>query len=87
MLSGLPSVIGWVIIANAQYFQNSTFLAVLFIGRFLTGVAVGWVVFGISVSLSAVLATGVELRRIILHTIQPQLNCNSTVDTGSTNHI
>ena len=56
MLSGLPSVIGWVIIANAQYFQNSTFLAVLFIGRFLTGVAVGWVVFGISVSLSAVLA-------------------------------
>ncbi len=52
MLSGLPSVIGWVIIANAHLVQQHTgFVALLLIGRFLTGVAVGWSIFAISVSI------------------------------------
>lgn len=50
MLSGLPSVFGWVLLANAQIFPEAAFVPVLLVGRFFTGLAVGWAVFGISVS-------------------------------------
>ncbi len=50
MLSGLPSVIGWVLIANAHLLQDTGFIVMLLVGRFLTGVAVGWSIFAISVS-------------------------------------
>ena len=52
MLSGLPSVIGWVLIANAHSVETKeAFVVLLLMGRFLTGLAVGWSIFGISVSI------------------------------------
>lgn len=51
MLSGLPSVIGWVLIANAHVIMDTQgFYAVLLAGRLLTGFATGWAIFGISVN-------------------------------------
>ncbi len=51
MLSGLPSVFGWVILANAHLFSSTeAFIAMLLLGRLLTGLAVGWSIFVISVS-------------------------------------
>ena len=50
MLSGIPSLAGWIIIANAHDCDDPTgFLVLLLIGRLLTGFAVGWAIFGISV--------------------------------------
>lgn len=55
MLSGLPSVIGWVLIANAHSCDTKVaFVVVLLIGRFLTGLATGWSIFGISVYISEI---------------------------------
>ncbi len=54
MLSGVPSVLGWVLLANAHLYIPA-FVPLLLVGRFLTGLAVGWAVFGISVSINSVI--------------------------------
>ena len=51
MLSGIPSMAGWILIANAHVCDDKTgFLVLLLTGRLLTGFSVGWAIFGISVS-------------------------------------
>ena len=50
-LSGIPSLVGWLIIALAHLAkQPSTFYGVLLTGRALTGFSTGWSVFCVSVS-------------------------------------
>lgn len=52
MLSGIPALAGWLLIANAHdvnRFDTKGFLSMLLVGRLLTGFAVGWAIFGISV--------------------------------------
>ena len=51
MLGGVPGVIGWLMITYAHYVPiESGFLAILLVGRILTGFQAGWSVFCISVS-------------------------------------
>ena len=51
ILGGVPGVIGWLMITYAHYIPSeSGFLAVLLLGRILTGFQVGWSVFCVSVS-------------------------------------
>lgn len=51
MLGGIPAVIGWLMVTYAHFAQSlSGFLAVLLLGRAMTGFAAGWLVFCVSVS-------------------------------------
>ena len=50
MLSGIPSFVGWFIIALAHLAKEpSTFYGILLTGRALTGFSSGWTVFCVSV--------------------------------------
>ena len=50
---GIPALCGWLMISYAPLITGSraAFLTVLFTGRFLTGVGVGWAIFCVSVSI------------------------------------
>ena len=52
MLSGLPALIGWLMIALAHVIPSNVqgFYGVLLSGRIMTGVYLGWSVVGVSVS-------------------------------------
>ena len=52
MLSGIPALVGWLMIALAHLTPSSvqTFYGVLLSGRIMTGVYLGWSIFVISVS-------------------------------------
>ena len=52
MLSGLPALVGWLMIALAHLVTSSVqgFYGVLFSGRMMTGVYLGWSVVVVSVS-------------------------------------
>ena len=55
MLSGLPSLAGWLTIALAHMAgKPDIFYGVLLTGRLLTGFSTGWSVFCVSVSLSLI---------------------------------
>ena len=55
-LGGIPALCGWLLISNSVRVTGSTaaFLTVLFLGRILTGVSLGWSIFVVSVSSSTV---------------------------------
>ncbi len=52
IVGGIPSLAGWLLIANAPLVTGSQagFLVVLFSGRILAGFATGWSIFCASVS-------------------------------------
>ena len=51
MLGGVPSLIGWILMANAHIISNrEIFIVMLLVGRFLAGLSVGWSIFCVSVS-------------------------------------
>ena len=52
MLSGIPGLIGWLMIALAHMVPSSVqgFYGVLLSGRIITGVYLGWSVVAVSVS-------------------------------------
>ena len=52
MLSGLPALIGWLMIALVHMVPASVvgFYGVLLSGRIMTGVYLGWSIIGVSVS-------------------------------------
>ena len=52
MLSGVPALIGWLMIALAHMVPSGVqgFYGVLLSGRIMTGVYLGWSVVGVSVS-------------------------------------
>lgn len=52
MLSGIPALIGWLMIALAHLIPSSVqgFYGVLLSGRIMTGIYLGWSVVGVSVS-------------------------------------
>lgn len=52
MLSGLPALIGWLMIALAHMVPASVegFYGALLSGRIMTGVYLGWSIIGVSVS-------------------------------------
>ena len=54
ILSGVPALVGWLMIALAHFVAQSNataFYSVLLIGRALTGFSGGWSIVGVSVSL------------------------------------
>ena len=53
ILSGVPALVGWLMIALAHFVAKSNataFYSVLLIGRTLTGFSGGWSIVGVSVS-------------------------------------
>ena len=53
MLSGIPAIVGWLMIALAHYgTQPIIFYSILLTGRLLTGTFYGWSSFCVSVSCS-----------------------------------
>jgi hypothetical protein len=57
MLSGLSALVGWLMIALAHMVPSSVqcFYGVLFCGRILTGVYLGWSIVGVAVSLKSII--------------------------------
>ena len=56
MLGGVPGVIGWLMITYCHYVPSqSGFLAILLLGRIITGFQAGWSIFCVSVSHSVLL--------------------------------
>ena len=53
-LGGIPALCGWLLISNSVHITENTtaFLIVLFLGRLLTGLSLGWSLFAVSVSFS-----------------------------------
>ena len=50
LLSGVPNFAGWIIIVLAQYSGNpAVFKGLLLVGRFITGMATGWMTSPITV--------------------------------------
>lgn len=50
MLSGIPNFAGWILIVFAQYSRNPVvFKGLLLVGRFITGIATGWMTSPITV--------------------------------------
>ena len=50
MLGGIPTLIGWLMIAFAHFAgTHSDFLVIIQLGRFFTGIGAGWFIFCVSV--------------------------------------
>lgn len=50
MLFGIPNFAGWILIVFAQYSRNPVvFKGLLLVGRFITGIATGWMTSPITV--------------------------------------
>ena len=50
MLSGIPNFAGWILIVFAHYSENpAVFKGLLLVGRFITGIATGWMTSPITV--------------------------------------
>ena len=51
MLVGLPYLVGYLMVAYARFaVTQAGFISVLLVGRFLTGVGLGWSTLAVSVS-------------------------------------
>ena len=50
LILGAPNFVGWLLIALSKYMPLTAFKPVILTGRFLTGIAIGWIATGVPVS-------------------------------------
>ena len=92
MLSGIPALIGWLMIATAHLtpFNVDAFYGVLLTGRIMTGVYLGWSIVDVSVSINTeynlrLNNTAIQLAIVFLNVMakQSSVNCYTWYDCSA----